>query len=147
MAKRHSNNLSPDWLVRLVADVEAPPLELDDVSFLQALQTRIPQHLLLQLRERERRSRRRACRNGNRNGELHTLHTHLAVFVDVLFEVVVFGEDGLSDERLVVDADDGQHRGAAGFSQPGDLRRLLVVLVVQIQTSLHGRHLTVRRSE
>lgn len=52
VAKRHSNDLSPDWLVRLVADVEAPPLELDDVSFLQALQTRISQHLLLQLRER-----------------------------------------------------------------------------------------------
>lgn len=40
---------SPDWLVWLVADVEAPPLELNDVPFLQALQTGIPEHLLLRL--------------------------------------------------------------------------------------------------
>lgn len=43
--------LSPDWLIGLVTDVEAPSLELDDVSFLQVLQTGISKHLLLQLRE------------------------------------------------------------------------------------------------
>lgn len=40
---------SPDWLVGLVTDVEAPPLELNDVSFLQVLQTGITQHHLLRL--------------------------------------------------------------------------------------------------
>lgn len=45
------SNISPDWLIRLVADVEAPSLELDDVTFLQALQTGISKHLLLHLRE------------------------------------------------------------------------------------------------
>lgn len=44
---------SPDWLIGLVTDVEAPSLELDDVAFLQVLQTGISKHLLLQLREGE----------------------------------------------------------------------------------------------
>lgn len=55
-AKCHHNKhpfFLPDWLIGLVADVEAPPLKLDDVSFLQALQTWIAEHLLLQLRVRE----------------------------------------------------------------------------------------------
>ncbi len=42
---------SPDGLVGLVTDVEAPPLELNDVSFLQILQTGIAKHLLLNLGE------------------------------------------------------------------------------------------------
>lgn len=44
---------SPDWLIRLVTDVEAPPLELYDVSLLQGLQTGISKHLLLHLWEPE----------------------------------------------------------------------------------------------
>ena len=42
---------SPDWLIGLVADVETSSLELDDVTFLQVLQTGISKHLLLQLKE------------------------------------------------------------------------------------------------
>lgn len=42
---------SPDWLIGLVTDVEASSLELDDVTFLQVLQTGISEHLLLQLNQ------------------------------------------------------------------------------------------------
>lgn len=42
--------LSPDWLVGLVADVEAPPLELNDVSLFQVFQARISKHFLLALK-------------------------------------------------------------------------------------------------
>lgn len=73
--------------------------------------------------------------------------THLAVFVNVVLEVVVFSDDSFGDERLVVDADGGQQGGAVGLGQPGDLRGLLVVRVVQVQTSLHGHNLTVSSPE
>lgn len=81
--------------------------------------------------------------------DTHTvrLRTDLAVFVNVLFEVVVFGDDGFGDERLVVDADGGQQGGTVRVSQPCDLCRLLVVLVVQVQASLHGHNLTISPSE
>lgn len=45
--------MEPDWLVGLVTDVEAPPLQLDDVTLLQVLQTGVSQHLFLQLREKK----------------------------------------------------------------------------------------------
>lgn len=73
--------------------------------------------------------------------------TDLAVFVNEVLEVVFFGDDGFGDERLVVYADGGQHGGAACVSQPRDLCRLLVVLVLQVQTSLHGHDLTISPSE
>lgn len=73
--------------------------------------------------------------------------TDLAVFINVIFEVVVFGDDRFVDERLVEDTDGGQKGGAARVSQPCDLCSLLVVLVVQVQSSLHGHDLTVSPSE
>lgn len=79
---------------------------------------------------------------------MHTEHhTHLAVFIDVIFEIIIFSDDSFSDEGLVIGADGGQQGGAVGISQPRDLGCLLVVLVVQVQASLHGHHLTVSPSE
>lgn len=60
------------------------------------------------------------------------LGTYLAVLVNVLLEVVVFGDDGFGDEWVVGDADGGQQWGAGCFSQPCDLCCLLVVLVLQV---------------
>lgn len=37
------------WTVRLVTDEETSPLELDDVTFLDSMETRISQHLILHL--------------------------------------------------------------------------------------------------
>lgn len=51
VCKQNRSFHSPDWLIGLVTDVEAPPLELDDVTFFQILQTGISKHLLLQLRK------------------------------------------------------------------------------------------------
>lgn len=73
--------------------------------------------------------------------------TDLAVFINVIFEVVIFGDDGFGDERLVDDTDGGQQGGTVRISQPCDLCGLLVVLVVQIQASLHGHNLTISPSE
>lgn len=73
--------------------------------------------------------------------------THLAVFIDVIFEVVVFSNDSFGDERLVEDTNCGQQGGAVGLSQPRDLSGLLVVLVVYVQASLHGHNLSISPSE
>lgn len=73
--------------------------------------------------------------------------TDLAVFIYVIFEVVVFGDDCFVDERLVEDTDSGHQGGAARVSQPCDLGSLLVVLVVQVQSSLQRYDLTVSPSE
>lgn len=73
--------------------------------------------------------------------------TDLAVLVDVVFEVVVFSDDSFVDERLVVDADGVHQWSAFRFGQPGDLCGLLVVRVLQVQTSLQGNHLTVGPSD
>lgn len=78
---------------------------------------------------------------------LRTRQADLAVFIDVLLEVVVFGDDGLGDERQVDNADGGQQGGTVGVGQPRDLRGLLVVLVLQVQTSLQGDHLGIGPSE
>lgn len=128
----------PDWLVGLVTDVEAPPLELDDVAFLEVLQTGVSEHLLLQLRTK-------ADENEHTKLEPHSeLHTEqradLAVFIDVLLEVVVFGDDSFGDQWLKADADGWQQGGAVCFSQPRDLCCLLVVFIVQIQTCLYGQN-------
>lgn len=81
-----------------------------------------------------------STRDVKRNNSKHYAHsrTDLAVFVNVVFKVVIFGDDCFSDERLVCDADSGYQGGAVCFSQPCDLCGLLEILVVQIQTSLHG---------
>lgn len=71
---------------------------------------------------------------------------HLAVFINVIFEVVVFGDDGFRDERLVVDADGGQQGGTACVSKPCDLCCFLVVFVLQIQASLYGHNLPISPS-
>ena len=81
-------------------------------------------------------------RKQNRHTDKLMSQTHLAFFVDVLFEVVLFPQDRLGDEVLVVDTDGGQQRGSGGVRQPGDLGGLLEVLVVQVETSLHGQHLS-----
>lgn len=73
--------------------------------------------------------------------------THLAVFIDVIFEVIVFSNDSFGDERLVEDTNCGQQGGAVGLSQPRDLSGLLVVLVVQVQASLHGHNLSISLSD
>lgn len=71
----------------------------------------------------------------------------LAVFVDVILEVVVFGDDGFSDKRMVGDADGGHQGGSVCVSQPRNLCGLLIVLVLQVQTSLHGHDLPICPSE
>lgn len=73
--------------------------------------------------------------------------THLAVFIDVIFEVIVFSNDSFGDEWLVEDTNCGQQGGAVGLSQPCDLSGFLVVLVVQVQASLHGHNLSISPSE
>lgn len=73
--------------------------------------------------------------------------TDLAFFINVIFEVVVFGDNGFRDEGLVGDADGGQQGSTVGVGQPRDLCCLLVVFVVQIQMSLQGDNLTVSPSE
>lgn len=72
---------------------------------------------------------------------------NLAVFIDVVFEVIVFGDDGFVDERLVDDANCWQEGGAAGFSKPRDLSGLFVVLVVQVEARLHGDKLPISPPE
>lgn len=73
--------------------------------------------------------------------------TDLAVFINVVFEVVVFGDDSFRDEGLVVDADGGQQGCCVRVGQPSDLCSLLIVLVVQVQMSIHGQDLTASTSE
>ena len=46
---RLQTRVNGTWTVRLVTDEEAPPLELDDVTFLDSMETRISQHLILHL--------------------------------------------------------------------------------------------------
>lgn len=137
----------PDWLIGLVTDVEAPPLELDDVSFLEGLQTGIPQHLLFHLRQWTEDSvpddHSRVCCGWNWGAH----GTDLAVFVDVVFEVIIFGDDSFGDERQVCDADSGHRGGAVCLSQPCDLSCLLVVRVLQVQTCVHGQNPPVSASE
>lgn len=48
---------------------------------------------------------------------------------------------------MVGDADGRQQRSTVGVSQPCDLCCLLVVRVVQIQTSINGHDLTIRPSD
>lgn len=71
----------------------------------------------------------------------------LAAFVDIVLEVVVFGDDGFGDEWMVGDADGGNQRGSICLSQPRNFCGLLVVLVIQVQTSPHRRDLPIRPSE
>lgn len=71
----------------------------------------------------------------------------LAVFVDVVFEVVVLRDDGFGDERMVGDADGGHQGGSIGVGQPRNFCGLLIVLVVQVEASLHGRDLSIWPSE
>lgn len=69
-------------------------------------------------------------------------HSHLALFVDVLLEVVLLAHDGLGDKVLVVDTDCGQEGGVGGLGQPRDLGGLLEVLVFQVQLAFQGGYLT-----
>lgn len=78
---------------------------------------------------------------------LGTHRTDLAVFVNIIFEVIVLGDNSLRDEWLVIDADGWQQGGAVRLSQPRDLCRLLEVLVLQVQASFHGHDLTIGPSE
>lgn len=133
----------PEWLIRLVTDVEAPPLELDDVTFLQVLQTGVTKHLFFQLRSK---TDNKITTSMQYNAHTEQI-TDLAMFINVVLEVVVFGDDSFGDEWLIVDADGWHREGIVCFSQPSDLCCLLVVFVVQIQACLHGQNLSISPSK
>lgn len=64
------------------------------------------------------------------------MSTHLAVWVNVVLKVVVFGQHRFGDEMLIVDTHSRGEGSFGGFSQPSDLSGLLIVRVLQVQTAV-----------
>ena len=59
------------------------------------------------------------------------------VVVDVVLKVVVWLQDSLSDDVVIVDTDSGRGRGVACVGQPCQFLCVLVVSIVQSQLALH----------
>lgn len=60
--------------------------------------------------------------------------THLAVWINVVLEVVVFAQHRFGDEVLIADTHSRGEGSIGGVSQPSDLGGLLIVCVLQVQT-------------
>lgn len=62
---------------------------------------------------------------------------YLAVSVGVLLKVLLFTNDRLCDDVVILDTHSGRERGAASLCQPGDLLGLLIILQEEMITKCY----------
>lgn len=70
---------------------------------------------------------------------------HLAVSVGVLLKVLLFTNDRLCDDVVILDTHSGREGGAVSLCQPGDLLGLLIILREEIITKCYN--LSSKRSK
>lgn len=62
---------------------------------------------------------------------------HLAVSVGVLLKVLLFTNDRLCDDVVILDTHSGREGGAVSLCQPGDLLGLLIILQEEMITKCY----------
>lgn len=70
---------------------------------------------------------------------------YLAVSVGVLLKVLLFTNDRLCDDVVILDTHSGREGGAVSLCQPGDLLGLLIILQEEMITKCHN--LSSKRSK
>lgn len=70
---------------------------------------------------------------------------YLAVSVGVLLKVLLFTNDRLCDDVVILDTHSGRERGAVSLCQPGDLLGLLIILQEEMITKCYN--LSSKRSK
>ena len=139
------------WTIRLVTDEEASPLELDDVTFLDSMETRISQHLILHLTTpttnhgenfTKRQNFDKFCEK-NTEKEIFAMVYNLGVVVDIILEVILWFKDSLRYQVIKMEADGGCGLGGATVSQPRQFLCVLEVSVLQLQPPLQRHYLTL----
>lgn len=72
---------------------------------------------------------------------------YLAVSVGILLKVLLFTNDRLCDNVVILDTHCGREGGAVRLCQPGDFLGLLVVLVEEIITNCYYLHINHRAND